>query len=485
MFFAEYYIQKKSKRLIKLLQPSCQVIKIAMLNRIVLTENNQITTLKVIDELQPGEIKTEMLAIEKSLASNNSRKVTLDLDNLQVFSSDTHELLGLIIRHVRLLNIPISITGSSQLDPGIILSISEGRPHILTQEIPKKKFTIKPKYSSRFHKPFFSSERVNPLFKGIVQETITPKQSGALKSFIKDKPEDVSFILPKDFADNDSIWFPLGWVLLSIFTITAIALSYSIWSNSYPEKIYKMFFSENKKIIVNKNFEKKGSNNKNYKVSLIMAVKSGDKNTVEDILENGANINEKDRKGYTALMHAVKNKNIELIKILAEAGAEIDVVDEFDDTPLIWATSMKSNEIVKFLLNNGADPDKGDFTALMWASFHGDLEMLNIFLESGAKINARTEEGWTSLMWAAEKGNTQVIWELLRRGAIVNMQNNSGRTALILATRKGHIGSIGLLLEKGSDPFLLDFKKKSAIDYAQDFQRFYVLQLFEKQVNIK
>ncbi|SVA03859.1 uncharacterized protein METZ01_LOCUS56713, partial [marine metagenome] len=65
-----------------------------MLNRIVITEKDQITTLKVIDELRRVEIQPEMQAIEKSLASANTRKVTLDLDNLQVFSRDTHELLG-------------------------------------------------------------------------------------------------------------------------------------------------------------------------------------------------------------------------------------------------------------------------------------------------------------------------------------------------------------------------------------------------------
>ena len=109
-----------------------------MLNRIVLKEKEQITTLKVIDELSRADIKPEMEAIEKYLASANTRKVTLDFDNLQVFSEDTHELLGLIIRHVRLKNIPISITGSSQLDPGILLALSEGRPQIIEQPKPEK-----------------------------------------------------------------------------------------------------------------------------------------------------------------------------------------------------------------------------------------------------------------------------------------------------------------------------------------------------------
>ena len=38
-----------------------------MLNRIVLTEKDKITTLKVIDELRQVEIQTEMQAIVKSL----------------------------------------------------------------------------------------------------------------------------------------------------------------------------------------------------------------------------------------------------------------------------------------------------------------------------------------------------------------------------------------------------------------------------------
>ena len=114
-----------------------------MLNRIVLTEKDQITTFKVIDELRKVEIEPEMQAIKKSLASTNTRKVTLDLDNLQVISKATHEFLGLIIKYVRLQNIPISITGSSQLDPGILLGISEGRPQIIDEQGPAKEtFTI-------------------------------------------------------------------------------------------------------------------------------------------------------------------------------------------------------------------------------------------------------------------------------------------------------------------------------------------------------
>jgi ankyrin repeat protein len=61
------------------------------------------------------------------------------------------------------------------------------------------------------------------------------------------------------------------------------------------------------------------------------------------------------------------------------------------------------------------------------------------------------------------------------------MQNNNGKTALILAARKGNIGTIGLLLNKGGDPAVVDFDKKTALDYAKNFQHKDVIRLLEKE----
>ena len=63
-----------------------------MLNRIVITEKNQIVTLKVVDELRQVDVKPALHALENNSALNNSQKVSLDLNNLQVISpvSYTH-----------------------------------------------------------------------------------------------------------------------------------------------------------------------------------------------------------------------------------------------------------------------------------------------------------------------------------------------------------------------------------------------------------
>ncbi|MFL2808136.1 MAG: hypothetical protein ACJ0DG_03630 [bacterium] len=213
-----------------------------MLNRIVLKEKDQITTLKVIDELRRVEIKPEMEAIEKSLASSNTRKVTLDLDNLQVFSEDTHKLLILIIKHVRLKNIPISITGSSRLDPRILLALSEGRAQIIEQSKPEKEvFTIKPKYFSRFETPFFSSDNNSPVFKRVIPDNYNPEKHDVAKHFLNDKSKDLEIILPKDFSNEYSVWFSIGWLFFASFSLTT-CFYYIIYGLITSQVKFKNYF---------------------------------------------------------------------------------------------------------------------------------------------------------------------------------------------------------------------------------------------------
>ncbi|MBT4016047.1 MAG: hypothetical protein HOF14_09025 [Deltaproteobacteria bacterium] len=451
-----------------------------MLNRIVSSEKNQIVTLKVVDELRHVDIKPAMHALEKGIFSSNSEKINLDLNNLQVISHDTQELLGLVIRHVRLQNIPITISGSSQIDPGILLSISEGRPQLLEQQEQEKvPFRIKPKYFSRFSKPFFSKRRKDYTNQDLIVETEEDqnKSNNQLKSGQNEKQEEAENTVQGVVNENYSRWLLLGWFLFFSFTSVAITLLILLW----PE-----YQSDNKSFLfVKSEVAQSYLMQTTPESSFIQAVKKENLAEVERFIDEGVDFELKDLNGYTPLMHAVKQQNTELVKLLAEYGANVDTSDGLEDTPLVWASSMKNEAIVKVLLGHGADPDKGNFTPLMWAAYYGNLPLVKIFLESRANLNSRTNEGWTALMWAAERGNLQVIWELLKRGASVNMQNNNGQTALMLAAGRGKIGSVGLLLNKGGDAFVVDFNKKTAADYARFKQRNEVLQILEKEFELR
>ena len=202
-----------------------------MLNRIVITEKNQIVTLKVVDELRHIDVKPALHALEKNAALNNSQKVSLDLNNLQVISQETQELLGLIVRHVRLKNIPITFSGSSQLDPGILLTISEGRPQFSEeQKQVKNPFTIKPKYFSRFSKPFFSSDNNWVFNKREHADSVSEQRNdeNGLNNAFEEDQTNTDDLGQNDFSAKYSNWLVFSWILFAALICLTIALMFML-----------------------------------------------------------------------------------------------------------------------------------------------------------------------------------------------------------------------------------------------------------------
>ena len=406
------------------------------------------------------------------------------MNNLQVISQETQELLGLIVRHVRLKNIPITFSGSSQLDLGILLTISEGRPQFSEeQKQVQNPFTIKPKYFSRFSKPFFSSDNNREFNKRKNADSVSEQrndENGLNNGFDEDQTN-TDDLEQNSFSAKYSNWLVFSWILLATLICLTIVLMFMLqFENNTGTEVNEFIASEKTSSATKKEITKKQKHSSSEN-SLIYEVIIGDITEVQRLLDTDANLELKDQNGYTPLMHAVKQQNSQMVEMLADLGANVNISDNLEDTPLVWASSMNNTEIVKILLGNGADPDKGNFTPVMWSAFHGNIQMLKLFLEYRANLNSRTHEGWTALMWTAEKGNIQAMWELLRRGARVNMQNNSGQTALMFASRSGNIATVGLLLKKGGDSSIVDFDKKTALDYAKNFQHKDVIRLLEKE----
>lgn len=89
---------------------------------------------------------------------------------------------------------------------------------------------------------------------------------------------------------------------------------------------------------------------------LCEAASQGHTKTVETLLEIGADINLRDKVGWTACALAVDKGKIETAKLLMTAGADINITVE-GWTPLAMAIDNGNLAMVKLLLDAGADVD--------------------------------------------------------------------------------------------------------------------------------
>jgi len=85
-------------------------------------------------------------------------------------------------------------------------------------------------------------------------------------------------------------------------------------------------------------------NNKGNETPLMSAVVAGDLKSVKYLLSNGANPNNVNLSGKSAIMMIDINApyiTIEIAKLLIEAGASVNVEDNQGLTPMEWAVSIK------------------------------------------------------------------------------------------------------------------------------------------------
>jgi hypothetical protein len=141
---------------------------------------------------------------------------------------------------------------------------------------------------------------------------------------------------------------------------------------------------------------------------------------VKTFLDQGTDVNTRDKYGYTALFTAALWRQFEVAELLLDRGADVDMRGPNGWTPLICALSVVR-------LNESA--------------------LAEMLLRRGANVNAKGDDGETVLMLATKKGQKNIVEELLRRGADASVKDPAGKTALMFA-EENHLKEIAEILRK-------------------------------------
>jgi ankyrin repeat protein len=163
--------------------------------------------------------------------------------------------------------------------------------------------------------------------------------------------------------------------------------------------------------------------------------------------ENYLNVNAKDEEGKTAFIQACMTANMETIKYLLDKGADINAKNDTWDnqyhaislygTPLMHAVALGRMDVMNLLIEKGAKIDektnKGN-TALTVALECAQFDAARLLVEKGAFIDDQDKNGYTPLMLAAVKNNLEIVKYLVDKGAVLNMKNKKGKTVYDILT---------------------------------------------------
>ena len=193
------------------------------------------------------------------------------------------------------------------------------------------------------------------------------------------------------------------------------------------------------------------------------------------LLDHGANVDTRDNQGCTALIHAAIYGMSDLARMLLDKNADPNAVCDNSRevgggltalTAIIerGTSIQQKRDFIDQLFISGVDVNQSirDGETPLMSAAEKSLEIVQILLEKGAKVNDRSEKGKTAVRSAIQFGSVAVLTALLDKGAIIDPEDN----LLIYAVDQKKYNIVQKLLQQGVDINQADSKGSTALIHA-------------------
>jgi ankyrin repeat protein len=179
---------------------------------------------------------------------------------------------------------------------------------------------------------------------------------------------------------------------------------------------------------------------------LIAASYPGSVPVLQLLLDHGANIHAKDRRGMHALGRAAVSADVDVVRFLVEHGC--DPNEPGYGTTIRYARQYRPT--LDYLLSKGANVEKD---ALAMTAHWQDPKLIEAWIERGADVNARAGPyNRTALMTAtaSEQSGATLVKLLLEKGADPNAEDADGERPLDWALYRADREKIAVLEQHGA-----------------------------------
>ena len=171
--------------------------------------------------------------------------------------------------------------------------------------------------------------------------------------------------------------------------------------------------------------------NKQKQTALALACENGNVDAIKLLLNARADPNIADVNGNTLLHNAVRNTiSKETLQAIIDHGADINAVNNDGATALLLACNTEHRESVNVLMRAGADTSivdvHGDTCLHKLLQRECDQETLQLLLDHGVPVNAINKNNQTAYMLACDQGNMDAMCALLNGGSDPNITCEDG-----------------------------------------------------------
>src|SRR5688572_5418438 len=134
-----------------------------------------------------------------------------------------------------------------------------------------------------------------------------------------------------------------------------------------------------------------------------------------------------------AMLSALTHQHPELLPVLADCGADPNDSNGYGETALGRSVKRFDSNVVRQLLEVGADPEVESLLTkpLVQAALFGKTENVRVLLEYGANPNSPQASGLTALLEAVRYGYSEIVEILLKHGADPDFKGPGGNASAV------------------------------------------------------
>lgn len=162
--------------------------------------------------------------------------------------------------------------------------------------------------------------------------------------------------------------------------------------------------------------------------------------TLDQIFKCKADLDIIDSNGWTAIHHASYNGDLQSVNLLMNQGANINAFSNQFNTPLHFAALNNHRSVMASLIAAGANKEARDehkCTPLHSACRKGSQDCLELLLREGSDIMALDNRQWSPLHYASYNGHPKAVNTLLKWEAdfdkLSSIKNSQGKIAFIVS----------------------------------------------------